>query len=89
MSQEELVQLIDELNGQQVQPADGKGKPLKLVPYLGVIKGGTLRDLADLERFSEGQCVVSKEMREGVVLRAGEDISFKVINPKYLLRHDL
>jgi len=81
-SNDEIERILTTMN----EFADGE--ELKMVPRLAVPTLATLDDIATL---AEGTCVVSDSIREGVVLRAKDDasISFKFINPKYLLKHDL
>ncbi|KAI9334907.1 hypothetical protein BDR26DRAFT_866373 [Obelidium mucronatum] len=80
-----LSDLVSKLN--QVTIA---AKPLTLVPSLGILKAGTLKSCKELAVYSEGTCIVSKEQREGIVLRSENGrISMKMISPKYLLKHDL
>jgi hypothetical protein len=69
---------------------------LEAVPQLGTLVLGHTVD--ELVAFSEGASVLNpKAQREGVVLRppaeeydedVGGRLSFKVINPKFLLKYD-
>ena len=62
---------------------------LRMVPVLDTVP--PLKTLADVKALSEGTSIVTDKTREGIVLRAKDNpnISFKYINPKYLLKHDL
>lgn len=62
---------------------------LRMVPVLDTVP--PLKTLADVKALSEGNSIVTDKTREGIVLRAKDNpnISFKYINPKYLLKHDL
>ena len=71
----------------------GKAVSIRTVPMIGEYEPGYFKSYEDLVEFSQGKTLVTDEVREGVVFRgtneANRDISFKVINPKYLLKHDL
>lgn len=62
---------------------------LRMVPKIKDVP--SLKTLDDVALLSEGSYLVTDRIREGIVLRAKDDpsISFKFINPKYLLKHDL
>ena len=65
------------------------GPELESVPVLtGFQKPKTLEDLIAL---SDGTFIVTDKVREGIVLRATDNprVSFKIINPRYLIKHDL
>lgn len=66
-----------------------EGENLRMVPTVNIIK--PLKTLQDIIDLSEGNNLITDARREGVVLRAKDDpsISFKYVNPKYLLRHGL
>lgn len=66
-----------------------EGDKLHMVPILGDVP--PLKTLADVAALSEGTNLITDKPREGIVLRAKDDpsISFKFINPKYLLKYDL
>ncbi|KAJ3368543.1 hypothetical protein HDU91_000529, partial [Kappamyces sp. JEL0680] len=81
---EELAAAVSEINA--AAPAD---KKLVLVPLVCVAKPGTLKTFADIEQLSGGSCLLNSSQREGIVLRHGTDISFKMINPRYLLKHGI
>lgn len=81
---DELSQVFDDTFTQ-----DDNCEMFQMVPW--VIDVPPLKTLADVERLSEGTFIITDKVREGIVLRAKDDpsISFKFINPKYLLKHDL
>ena len=91
MTHEELIELVRELNNQPLEAKYGRkpAKDIKLVPYAGLFKAGTLKGFEDLLKVSEGTFIISNAMREGLVFRHGRDISFKMINPKYLLKNNI
>lgn len=64
---------------------------LKAVPFLGEFKlPETVQELVDLSS-SETSRLTKDVIREGIVIREAKDnygFSFKVINPKFLLKHD-
>lgn len=59
-------------------------------PYLGRITLTSDMQVADMIKLSEGRSVISPILREGIVVRSIENdrISFKAINPKYLLKYE-
>ncbi len=65
------------------------GEKLKMVPQVNIDK--PLKTLQDVIDLSEGSNLITDARREGIVLRAEDDptISFKYVNPKYLLKHGL
>lgn len=70
-----------------------KENSLDIVPYLGYFKlseiGSTVNDFVN---FSKGKSTLANIHREGIVIRCIENgkkvISFKTINPEFLLRYD-
>jgi RNA ligase (TIGR02306 family) len=66
-----------------------EGVNIRMVPQIKIEK--PLKTLQDVIDLSEGSNLLTDARREGVVLRAKDDptISFKYVNPKYLLKHDL
>lgn len=87
----EIAFVLDELSSvfDDTFTQDDNCEPFQMVPW--VIDVPPLKTLADVERLSEGTFIITDRVREGIVLRAKDDpsISFKFINPKYLLKHDL
>ncbi|KAJ3261988.1 hypothetical protein HK103_003831 [Boothiomyces macroporosus] len=83
MTPGELDELIKELN-----EIKSDGIPLVQVPSLGKLTPGTLKSYGDLLELSKGDFGLSKELREGIVCR-NDNLSFKVINPEYLLKHKI
>ena len=65
------------------------GEEIKMVPRVPIEK--PLKTLQDVIDLSDGSTLITDARREGVVLRAKDDptISFKYVNPKYLLKHGL
>lgn len=82
---DEMTEVIDALNGFSNAP------PIQMVPEVGRYEPNTFTSYDDLLELSQGDNVLSQYVREGIVVRAIDDdtISFKVINPKYLLKFDL
>ncbi|KAJ3326229.1 hypothetical protein HDV06_000105 [Boothiomyces sp. JEL0866] len=83
LAPEELEELIKELN-----EIESTGLTFVQVPSLGVVKAGTMKTYRDLLELSKGDFVLSKELREGIVCR-NRNVSFKIINPEYLLKHKI
>jgi RNA ligase (TIGR02306 family) len=89
---QELEEAVFEMTGK-----DPEGLALQLAPRLGTFAPGHFKSIADLEAFSKGVTGLSdvakadKEVqREGVVFRSTDGtVSFKYINPSYLLKWDL
>ena len=65
------------------------GEKMEMVPTVKIEK--PLKTLQDVIDLSDGSTLITDARREGVVLRAKDDptISFKYVNPKYLLKHGL
>jgi len=66
---------------------------LQTVPYLGNVKLGDFKSVDDIIKFVEGKSKInSKIEREGIVFRyitnGKKQLSFKVINNKFLLKHE-
>lgn len=85
LTADEMTRVINDLNSLSDAPA------LQMVPEIGRYDANTFTTYDELLTLSQGDNVLSQYVREGIVVRAGDDdtISFKVINPKYLLKHDL
>jgi len=85
LSPDEMIKVIHDLNDLS------DGMPLQMVPEVGRFDPNTLTSYDELLGLSQGTNVINSYPREGVVVRAIDDdtISFKVLNPAYLLKHDL
>lgn len=63
----------------------------KLVPYLGTITLNKEMKVSDMIEKSKGKSLInSKILKEGIVIRSIEDdrISFKAINPDFLIKYE-
>lgn len=82
---DEMERVVEDLNSLS------DATPLQMVPEVGRYEPNTFSTYDELLTLSQGDNVLSQYVREGIVVRAMDDdtISFKVINPKYLLKHDL
>jgi RNA ligase (TIGR02306 family) len=82
---DEMERVIKDLNSLS------DATPLQMVPEVGRYNANTFTTYDELLALSQGDNVLSQYIREGIVVRAMDDdtISFKVINPQYLLKHDL
>lgn len=83
LTRKQMETLIEDLNTLV------EGPSLELVPAVtGFERPKTLEDLITL---SDGSFLITDKVREGIVLRAKENprISFKIINPRYLVKHNL
>ncbi|KAI8824708.1 hypothetical protein BJ741DRAFT_633098 [Chytriomyces cf. hyalinus JEL632] len=89
LSPSQLNEFVETMNRIQSQDSGKEASKFVQVPSLGVLKAGTCGTFKEVVAFSEGTFVVTKEAREGIVARTEDGRSFKVINPKYLLKHDL
>jgi tRNA-binding EMAP/Myf-like protein len=60
------------------------------IPVLGKITLSKDMKVEDMIKLSDGRSVLSPTLREGIVVRSIENdrISFKAINPKYLLKYE-
>lgn len=83
LTREQMETLIEDLN------LLVEGPKLELVP--AITNFPKPKTLGDLIALSDGTFVVTDKVREGIVLRAKGNprVSFKVINPRYLIKHDL
>jgi ATP-dependent RNA circularization protein (DNA/RNA ligase family) len=62
---------------------------LRMVPLLEAADSFGYSTIPELLKLSEGKYPNSKNQREGLVFRSiDQAISFKVINNKYLMKHD-
>lgn len=82
-SNNEIQALLDEMN------RFGECAKFETVPSINSVP--PLKTLADVATLAEGTNLINDKPREGIVLRAKDDpsISFKFINPKYLIKYDL
>ena len=82
---DEMTKVISDLNSLS------DATPIVMVPEVGRYEPNTFSTYDELLTLSQGDAVLSQYVREGIVVRAMDDdtISFKVINPKYLLKFDL
>lgn len=85
LTADEMMKVINDLNSLST------ANPLQMVPEVGRYDAGTFTTYDELLALSAGDNVVNQYIREGIVVRAVDDdtISFKVINPAYLLRYEL
>ncbi|MCA1806610.1 MAG: RNA ligase (ATP) [Actinobacteria bacterium] len=85
LTADEMRDVIEDLN------SFSDATPIQTVPEIGRYEPNTFTSYDELLELSQGDNVVNHYVREGIVVRALDDdtISWKVINPKYLLKHDL
>jgi len=83
LSNEQIANVLDRMN----EFADGAD--LEMVPR--ILNVPPLKTLADIAALSEGTNGINDKPREGIVLRAKDNpsISFKFINPSYLIKFGL
>lgn len=83
LTRKQMETLIEDLN------ILVEGPELELVP--AVTNFQRPKTLEDLIALSDGTFIVTDKIREGIVLRAKDNpkVSFKVVSPKYLTKHDL
>ena len=86
LSNDQIKTILARVNVLFSQP---EGADLEMVPVISPVP--ELKTLADVAALAEGTNLINDKPREGIVLRAKDDpsISFKFINPKYLLKYDL
>jgi RNA ligase (TIGR02306 family) len=87
----EIAFVLDELNHvfDDTFTQDDNCELFQMVPW--VVDVPPLKTLEDVAKLSEGTFIITDKVREGIVLRAKDDasISFKFINPSYLIKFGL